>query len=72
MKYYTGFEGSSTAKWAAASVKRILVNPVYIGTMVQGKQEKVNYKVKKRIDKPQEEWICVKIPIRPLYQKLNF
>ena len=55
MKYYTGFEGSSTAKWAAASVKRILVNPVYIGTMVQGKQEKVNYKVKKRIDKPQEE-----------------
>lgn len=59
MKYHTGFEGSSTAKWAATSVKRILVNPVYLGTMVQGKQEKINYKVKKRIDKPKEEWICV-------------
>lgn len=59
MKYHTGFEGASTAKWAAASVKRILVNPVYLGTMVQGRQEKINYKVKKRINKPKEEWICV-------------
>ncbi len=59
MKYHSGFGGSSTAKWAAVSVKRILVNPVYLGTMVQGKQEKINYKVKNRIDKPREEWICV-------------
>lgn len=60
MNYYTGFGGGSAAKWAAASVKRILENPVYVGTMVQGKREKVNYKVKRSIDKPQEEWICVK------------
>lgn len=60
MKYATGFEGGFTAKWAAASVKRILTDPAYIGTMAQGKREKVNYKVKKRIDKPREEWICVK------------
>ena len=33
----------SPAKWAAVSVKRILENPVYTGTMVQGKEEKVNY-----------------------------
>ena len=72
MKYYTGFEGSSTAKWAAASVKRILVNPVYIGTMVQGKQEKVNYKVKKRIDKPQEEWICVKNTHKAIISEVEF
>lgn len=72
MKYYTGFEGSSTAKWAATSVKRILVNPVYIGTMVQGKQEKVNYKVKKRIDKPQEEWICVKNTHKAIISEFEF
>lgn len=59
MKYYTGFESSGTAKWAAMSVKRILTNRVYLGHLEQGKQEKFNYKVKKRIDKPKEEWICV-------------
>ena len=32
-------------KWAAVSVKRVLENQVYIGTMVQGKEEKVNYKL---------------------------
>lgn len=72
MKYDTGFGGSPAAKWAAASVKRILVNPVYTGTMVQGKQEKVNYKVKKRIDKPQEEWICVKNTHQAIISEIEF
>jgi len=60
MKFYSGFEGASTAKWAAVSVKRVLTNRVYVGDMVQGKQEKINYKVKKRIAKPETEWICVR------------
>ena len=60
MKYSTGFEGAGTAKWAAVSVKRILTNRVYIGYMEQGKQEKISYKVQKRIVKPEEEWIQVK------------
>ena len=72
MKYHTGFEGSSTAKWAAASVKRILVNPVYLGTMVQGKQEKINYKVKKRVDKPKEEWICVENTHEAIVLEVDF
>ncbi len=72
MKYHTGFEGASTAKWAAASVKRILVNPVYLGTMVQGKQEKINYKVKKRIDKPKEEWICVENTHEAIVSEVDF
>lgn len=59
MKYYTGFESSGTAKWAAMSVKRILTNRVYLGHLEQGKQEKVNYKVKKRIEKSPEDWVCV-------------
>ncbi len=72
MKYYSGFESSSTARWAAGTVKRILVNPVYVGTMVQGKQEKINYKVKKRINKPQEEWICVKNTHEALVSEFDF
>lgn len=60
MKYSTGFGGASTAKWSAISIKRILTNRVYIGDMEQGKQEKVSYKVKKRVKKAEEEWICVR------------
>ncbi|MFR4350758.1 MAG: recombinase family protein [Roseburia sp.] len=60
MKYQTGFSGNVSAKWASASVKRILTNAVYMGDMVQGKREKINYKMKKRMQKQESEWICVK------------
>lgn len=72
MKYHTGFERSFTAKWAAVSVKRILVNPVYLGIMVQGKQEKISYKVKKRINKPREEWICVENAHKAVVSEIEF
>lgn len=72
MKYNTGFGSSLSARWAATSIKRILENPVYTGTMVQGKQEKVNYKVKKRIDKPQKEWICVKNTHKAIISEVEF
>ncbi len=60
MNYHTGFEGISKSKWSAVAVKRILTNEVYIGNLVQGKQEKVNYKLNKRIEKSKSDWICVK------------
>lgn len=72
MKYDTGFAGVLSAKWAAASVKRILENPVYVGTMVQGKREKVNYKVKRSITKPQNEWICVKNTHEAIISEVTF
>lgn len=60
MNYSTGFEGASTGKWSAISIKRILTNRVYIGDMEQGKQEKISYKVNKRIKKSEEEWIRIR------------
>ena len=72
IKYHTGFAGDSPAKWAAVSVKRILENPVYTGTMVQGKEEKVNYKLKKRIHKPRDEWICVKNTHEAIISEVEF
>jgi hypothetical protein len=38
---------------------RILTNHIYTGAMVQGKSTTLNYKVKKRIDKPVSEWNIV-------------
>ena len=57
--YNCGFCSSDTPKWSAVQIKRILTHEVYIGNMVQGRQERINYKVKKRLDKPKSEWVKV-------------
>lgn len=72
IKFSTGFESAGTAKWAAVSVKRILINRVYIGYMEQGKQEKISYKVKKRVIKPEEEWIQVKNTHEAIISEMDF
>ena len=59
VNYTTGFRANITAKWSSVAVKRILTNEVYTGVLVQGKQEKVNYKVNKMVAKPKEEWVRV-------------
>lgn len=58
-KFQTGFVTGVKAKWSSVAVKRILTNENYIGTLVQGKEEKVNYKVKKSVRKPEKEWTKV-------------
>ena len=72
IKFSTGFESAGTAKWAAVSVKRILTNRVYIGYMEQGKQEKISYKVKQRVIKPEEEWIQVKNTHEAIISEMDF
>lgn len=57
--YATGFHVGIVSKWSAVAVKRILTNEIYTGTMVQGKREKVNYKVDKILEKPESEWFKV-------------
>lgn len=72
IRFSTGFERAGTAKWAAGSVKRILTNRVYIGYMEQGKQEKISYKVKKRIVKPEEQWSRVKNTHEAVISDMDF
>lgn len=55
-RFRTGFIVGVSPKWSAVTVKRVLVNECYIGNMVQGKEERVSYKVKKSVKKPPEEW----------------
>lgn len=45
--------------WDAKMINRILTNPVYIGTLEQGKVSKLNYKSKKRITLSEEDWVCI-------------
>lgn len=59
LNYRGGFTRGSCSKWSSPSVRRILTNEVYLGHLVQGKTERINYKVKKVVEKPKEEWIRV-------------
>lgn len=58
-KFKTSFNNSKDTKWTAASVGRVLSNPVYTGILEQGKTSRINYKLKKEVDKPKEDWIIV-------------
>ena len=45
-----------TYHWAASSVRNILTNPVYTGTLIQGTTLKESAKSNRRIPLPKEEW----------------
>ena len=46
--------------WTDRTIRRILQNEMYIGNMVQGKCEKISYKIKQTREVPKEDWIIVK------------
>lgn len=71
-KFQTGFVTGVKAKWSAVAVKRILTNENYIGTLVQGKEEKVSYKLKKSVRKPEEEWIKVQGAHKAIISKEDY
>lgn len=56
-RYKTGFSTKAVTKWDTPAVNRILINEIYIGTLQQGKREKINYKLDKVITKDKRDWI---------------
>ena len=59
MAFYTPFRVYAQSVWTAVTVLRILKNPVYIGTLEQGRVTTPSYKVKRLVQKPREEWVVV-------------
>lgn len=57
LNFNSGFRAKEKAHWDAMLVTRILTNETYTGRMVQGKNKKINYKVKKSKPVEQEKWI---------------
>ncbi len=72
LKYNSGFSGTGRSLWGSTSVKRILTDETYLGHLVQGKTQKVNYKVKKSVKKPKEEWVRAENIHEPLVSKDDF
>ena len=56
LSYKTSFKTKSKAQWTAVAVRRILTNPVYVGTLVQGIRTRPNYKIKTVIVNEEEKW----------------
>jgi len=72
LRFSTSFKINASAKWQANAVARILCNPVYIGMLEQGKRVTPNYKVRKRVDVPQEKWIRVEGVHDPIIDPVDF
>jgi hypothetical protein len=72
MRYNTSFKVNPTALWQSTTVKRVLTNAVYIGTLEQGKRSKPNYKVRKAADVPKEQWICKENAHDPIIDRRTF
>ena len=58
--------------WQQSTVRFILSNEVYTGTIVQGKRKKVSFKSKKFIDLPEEDWIKVENMHEAIISKEDF
>ena len=56
----TGRKGiKNKGVWSASTIRNILHNAVYIGDMVQNKENKISYKSNKVIVVPSKNWIIV-------------
>lgn len=59
-------------KWNTLNVKRILLNPIYMGNMVQGKYRQSMYKNKSRETRSEEDWIVVENTHEAIIEKATF
>lgn len=74
-KYYNGnYEKSHspTTVWTDSAVYAILRRYTYTGALVQGRQEIVNYKTKKRRTKPEDQWDVIEDMHEPIISKETF
>lgn len=72
MKYATSFKANAQAQWSAASIIRVLKNPLYIGVLTQGKETTPSYKVHKRICKDADEWAVVQDSHEAIISKSDY
>lgn len=72
IKQYTPLKKNAITSWSYTTIDRILKNIVYIGTLAQGKVSTPNYKVKKNIAKPQEEWAILEDAHPAIISKSDF
>lgn len=58
--------------WGHTTINRILRNPVYIGTLEQGKETTVSYKDRTRVSKDKKDWIVVEKAHKGIIKESDF
>lgn len=71
-KYKSGFQKGGGSEWGPMAVRRILMNEIYIGTLIQGKRGTPNYKVKQMRERDQSKWSVVKNNHDPIIDESLF
>lgn len=73
LNYQSGFQtAGGNAAWSHAAVRAILENPVYMGTLVQGKRGTPNYKIKQMKPRRKEDWCVVEKNHAPIISEELF
>ena len=71
-RYRCNFKSHDRARWSAVAVRRIATNPVYIGTLEQGKVSTPNHKVKKRFRKESGDVVSCRNVHEPVISEADF
>ena len=64
--------GPYTGLWSSERISDMLQNETYIGSMVQGRTRKINYKSKKCIKQDRRDWVVVEGTHEPLIDRETF
>lgn len=72
MKYNNPQTDKNDGLWQGTSVTTILSNEMYVGTMVQGKQKVISYKVHDKVAVPEDEWYRVPNTHEPIIDRELF
>ena len=64
--------GPYTGLWSSERISDMLLNEVYIGSMVQGRTVKLSYKSKKRLKQDRANWVVVENTHEPLVDRETF
>ena len=67
-----GAKSLSYGLWQQSTIRFILSNEIYTGTIVQGKRKKVSFKSKKFINLPEEDWVKVENMHEAIISKEDF
>lgn len=68
----SGYWRGEHPRWYHTTVRGILTNELYIGNMVQGKRQKINYKIKGSRAIRKEDWIRVPGTHEPIISREKF
>ena len=68
-KYGVNFRKGVTHFWSPEPIREILKNPIYCGDLVQRKETTVSYKNKKRVNRPEKEWVVIKNTHEPIVSR---